>query len=88
MIRYLVIIIIVVVVVVQAKWRFSDICKKKILNFTYEDSVEYKGMELLTGTLETILDEPVINVANEISKFGTPIFYCTDRSSSNTLLPG
>ena len=35
--------------------------------------MEYKGLELLTGTLETILDEPVINVANEISKFGTPI---------------
>merc|ERR1711962_239731 len=55
----------------EGRWRFSDICKKKILNFTYEKSIERNGENLLVGSFQTILDEPVIDVAEEIRSYGS-----------------
>jgi len=54
----------------EAKWTFSDLTKKKILNFTVENLIQDNNLTYLVGKLETILDSPTVNITEEIRKFG------------------
>lgn len=50
----------------ETKWKFSDLVKKKVLNFTVQKLLPHGDEKLVFGKLETILDSPPVVVNEQI----------------------
>ena len=52
----------------QERWKFADLCKKKILDFTFTKEVVREGKRMRMGCLKYTVDEPEVDIIQEIKK--------------------